>query len=236
VVTGAARGLGRTVAEFLTECGWDVWAVDVRPFPPGFTAGRATLADITDADAMTALFEEADAAGGVDGLVNNAAVLPLEAWDAVDASTIRRVLDVNVVGTFLCCQAAGAAMRRHGRGGSIVNVSSLTFYKGIATGVAYSASKGAVIGLTRSMARALGRHAIRVNAVAPGLMATEGVREQAELGAFSWDRLGERDDDRQLPGRTQPLGVAHAIRYLLEDQSAEITGQVLAVDGGSIFL
>jgi NAD(P)-dependent dehydrogenase (short-subunit alcohol dehydrogenase family) len=123
-----------------------------------------------------------------------------------------------------------------GSGGSIVNVSSLTFYKGIAAGVAYSSSKGGVVGLTRSMARALGPYSVRVNCVAPGLMATEGVLEQVEHGAFPRDRVGPDDPERQLPGRTQPRGVAATIRYLLEDDSSEITGQTLAVDGGSIFL
>jgi NAD(P)-dependent dehydrogenase (short-subunit alcohol dehydrogenase family) len=128
-------------------------------------------------------------------------------------------------------------MRDRGAGGSIVNVASLTFFKGLSVGLAYTASKGGVVGLTRSFARALGPYSVRVNAVGPGLMSTEGVVEQVQQGGMPGERvMGEVDVDRQLPGRTQPDGVAEVISYLLGPGSAEITGQVLAADGGSIFL
>jgi pyridoxal 4-dehydrogenase len=235
-VTGAARGLGRTVAEILTDAGWTVWATDIADIPADLGVAHKVRLNVGDETAVQRLFKEIDAVGGVDGVVNNAAIFPLEPWDTVDIETFRHTVEVNLVGAFICCRAAGLAMRDHGRGGSIVNVSSLTFYKGIASGVAYSSSKGGVVGLTRSMARALGQHSVRVNCVAPGLMATEGVLEQVERGAFPRARVGPDDPERQLPGRTQPHGVAATIRYLLEDDSNEITGQTLAVDGGSIFL
>jgi NAD(P)-dependent dehydrogenase (short-subunit alcohol dehydrogenase family) len=128
-------------------------------------------------------------------------------------------------------------MRGHGRGGAIVNVASPTFYRGHARGIAYTASKGAVIGLTRSLAMVLGVHAIRVNAVAPGLMATEGMLEQVEAGTVPADRVaGDEDDLRLIPGRTRPEAVAEVVAFLLGDGSREITGQVLAADGGTVFV
>ena len=121
-------------------------------------------------------------------------------------------------------------------GGSIINVVSLAFFKGHATGLAYSASKGALIGLTRSLAKALGPHRIRVNALAPGLMATGGTQDLVNQGAFSADRLIGDDPDRQLPGATEPAGVAAAIAMLLGDDAREITGQIVVADGGTLFL
>jgi pyridoxal 4-dehydrogenase len=237
LVTGAARGLGLATVRLLESRGYEAWGADRLDRPDEIPSERWLGFDITNGDAVGAAFAALDERGGIDGLVNNAAVFPLRAWDEVTAEEFSRTLDVNVVGTFLCCQAAGRSMRDRGAGGSIVNVSSLTFFKGLAVGLAYTASKGGVIGLTRSFARALGRYDIRVNAVGPGLMATEGVLEQVDRGEMPAERVtGDVDGDRQLPGRTQPDGVAETIAYLLGPGARELTGQVLVADGGSIFL
>nr|WSX75217.1 SDR family oxidoreductase [Streptomyces sp. NBC_00899] len=184
VVTGAAQGLGFTLAQLLAEQGWEVWAADVRPVPDSLQVARRVVLDVASEESVDALFADVEQAGGLDGLVNNAAVFPLSPWDELEPQTWRRTIDVNLTGSFLCARAAGESMRRHGRGGSIVNLTSLTFFKGIASGADYAASKGGVVGLTRSFAKAFGPFGVRVNAVGPGLMATEGVREQARLGQF----------------------------------------------------
>jgi pyridoxal 4-dehydrogenase len=236
LVTGASRGLGLAIVKVLAGQGFEAWGADVLPRPDGIDADQWLELDVTDPDAVAEGLARLDAAGGLYGLVNNAAIFPLGPWDEVTLDDWKRTIEVNLTGPFLMCQGAGRMMRDQGGGGAIVNVTSLTFFKGIASGLAYSASKGGVVGLTRSMARALGPHDVRVNAVAPGLMATEGVIEQVDRGTFPKSRMGERDDDRQLPGRTETSGVAESVAFLLGDSAREITGQVLAVDGGSIFL
>jgi NAD(P)-dependent dehydrogenase (short-subunit alcohol dehydrogenase family) len=236
LVTGAARGLGLAIVNVLAGQGFEAWGADVLPRPDTVDPDRWLELDVTDPLAVNDALGHLQAAGGLYGLVNNAAIFPLTAWDEVTLDEWTRTLEVNLTGPFLMCQGAGRMMRDQNAGGAIVNVTSLTFFKGIASGLGYSASKGGVVGLTRSLARALGPYGIRVNAVAPGLMATEGVLEQVDQGKFPKSRMGESDDDRQLPGRTETAGVAESIAFLLGDGSREITGQVMAVDGGSIFL
>jgi len=236
VVTGAAQGLGRAVVEVLVERGWTVWATDSRGDELESSKGQHTaVMDVTVPASVTSVFNAVHAAGGVDAVINNAGIFPLRSWDEHDPALMQRVYEVNVVGALLCAQAAARSMIERGAGGSVLNVVSLAFYKGHATGIAYAASKGGLIGLTRSLAKALGSHNIRVNALAPGLMATGGVQDLIAQGDLPEDRLREDDPDRQLPGITDPAGVAAAIAMLLSDDAREITGQVLPVDGGSYF-
>lgn len=237
LVTGAAQGLGRAIVETLVERGWTVWATDVQADALASSRAQYTaVMDVTDEASIAAVVARIDAAGGIDAVVNNAGIFPLRAWEDHDAELMHRVFDVNVVGPMQVSQAAAKSMISRGKPGAIVNVVSLAFYKGHATGLAYSASKGALIGLTRSLAKAFGPHGIRINAVAPGFMATEGTTALIAGGDMPPDRLTGGDSDRQLPGITEVAGAAAAIAMMLGEDAREITGQVLAADGGTYFI
>jgi 3-oxoacyl-[acyl-carrier protein] reductase len=238
VVTGAREGLGRSIVSTLVARGWTVWATDVHT--DGLDAGGAqhtARMDVSDPDSVREVMARVHAAGGIDALVNNAGIYPLLPWDRHDAATMHRVYDVNVVGALHCTQAAAGSMIERGAGGAVVNIVSLVFYKGFGTALAYAASKGALISLTRSFARALGEHEIRVNAVAPGFMRTPGNERAVASGALSPERFETgRDPERQLPGICRPEDVAPVVAMLLGDDAREITGQVIAADGGTHFI
>jgi pyridoxal 4-dehydrogenase len=233
LVTGAARGLGRAIVDSLVASGWEVWATDVLEIAAtGTRAQHRAVMDVANRESIERLVESNP--DGFDGLVNNAAIMPLVRWDELDLATWQRTLEVNLTGPFLCSQVMGRAMCQTGRGGAIVNISSVTFFQGNPLGVHYTASKGGVVALTRSLACALGEYRIRVNCVAPGIMRTEGVMEQVERGVLPGERLlGDSDPSRTLPGRTEPSGVADIVTFLLSDGARELTGQLLVASGGS---
>jgi NAD(P)-dependent dehydrogenase (short-subunit alcohol dehydrogenase family) len=238
VVTGAREGLGRSIVETLVGRGWTVWATDINP--DGLDVGGAqhtARMDVSDPDSVREVMARVHATGGIDALVNNAGIYPLMRWDEHDPATMHRVFDVNVVGSLLCTQEAAKSMIERGTGGSIVNIVSLVFYKGFGTALAYAASKGALIALTRSFARALGEHEIRINALAPGFMETPGNERGVAAGLVSPERFRTgRDPERQLPGICRTEDVAPAVAMLLGDDAREVTGQVLAADGGTYFI
>ncbi len=235
LVTGAGRGLGRAIVNSLADRGWEVWATDVVPIDPAQTpAHHCDVLDVGDAQAIARVV--ASNPRGFDALVNNAAIFPLAAWDELDVDTWRKTLEINLTGPFLCSQAVGRTMRDHKRGGAIVNISSVTFFEGMPIGLHYTAAKGGVLALTRSLARALGEYRVRVNCVAPGIMRTEGVMELVERGILPADRVtGDQDPLRKLPGQTEPAGVADVVAFLLSDDAREMTGQMLVASGGTYF-
>jgi pyridoxal 4-dehydrogenase len=237
LVTGAARGLGAVFVDLLVERGWTVWAADINE--EGLAATRAqhrVVMDVTDHERVQTVLAEIDAAGGIDGVVNNAAIMPHRDWKSQDAKMWRAMFEVNVLGTWICAQKAAELMAERGQGGSIVNLASLTFYSGPANGIAYASSKGAVLAMTRCLASAVGEFGIRVNCIAPGLIRTPGNLELVDTGELGDERLGDQDAERPLPGATQPLAVAKAVAFLLGDDASDITGQILPVDGGSTYI
>jgi NAD(P)-dependent dehydrogenase (short-subunit alcohol dehydrogenase family) len=237
VVTGGGQGFGLAIVETLTERGWTVWAADINQDAlKSSPAAHAVEMDVTDPSSVKDVIDRVDASGGVDALINNAGIYPNRTWEEHDSDLMHRVFDVNVVGTLLCSQAAAHSMIKRHLSGSIVNVTSLAFYKGYANALAYAASKGGVIGLTRSLAIALGPHGIRVNALAPGLMSTVGTSKLITEGTLQLDRLEGDGPGRQLPGVTTAANAAGAIAMLLSDDANQITGQVLAADGGTYFI
>ena len=235
IVTGAARGLGRAFAERLAAEGAGVVCGDVRPCDDTAEAirgagGRAmsVTLDVTDMAACNAVVDAAvQEFGRLDALVNNAALyadLKGARFDQIDEKQWDAVMNVNVKGIWQMCKAAVPQMRKSG-GGSIVNISSLAAVHGMAYAIDYGVSKAAVIGITRCLARELGRDWIRVNSVAPSLVLTEGTTVTKAIAGSQ--ALQRNLDPRDLVG---------SIAFLCSSDSHFITGQTLMIDGGTEFL
>ncbi|MBX6321269.1 MAG: glucose 1-dehydrogenase [Rhodospirillaceae bacterium] len=240
LVTGATGGLGVAECEALAREGADVLMLDIKEggkaaeiqarLPAG--AGRLTFVhcDLADCAAAQALARRLDGeAGGIDILVNNAAINPLKPIDGYDLAEWDRVQAINAKAAVALAQACVPSMKRKGWG-QIVNICSVTLNGGWSDFTAYVGSKGTLLGLTRAMARELGRFGIRVNAVSPGAIPTPLEREV-------WgDRLETYEKfllDRQaLKFRGSPEDIANAILFLVSDKARFITGQNLTVDGG----
>lgn len=243
LVTGAAHGLGRTYAERfgaegarLVMCDLDETALEA--VAVGLQArGTEVLAEPTDVRDYAALRRLAETAGGrfgrIDGIVNNAGMLNLlpisrVRFDEIDESEWDLVFDENIKSVWHVCRAFVPLMR-DGKGGSIVNITSSTVFKAIATRSHYVASKAAVIGFTRVLSRELGPDWIRVNCVAPGSTLTEEPPDDAAIALRS-----EPIAARSLKRIEQPDDVVGAVLFLLSDDSAFMTGQTLIVEGGGI--
>lgn len=235
IVTGASRGIGRSIAEALAAKGARIVAVDidleatqqmVADLKANGTDAVAVQGNVTDPADVERMFDEAvQAFERVDILVNNAGItrdslllrMKDEEWDAV--------LNVNLKGAFLCARSAAKIMSKQ-RYGRIINIASIVGQMGNAGQANYCASKAGLIGLTKSNARELARRNVTVNAVAPGFIATamtDALPEKArqELTAqIPMDRLGSPED------------IANAVVFLATEASGYITGQVLAVNGG----
>jgi NAD(P)-dependent dehydrogenase (short-subunit alcohol dehydrogenase family) len=239
IVTGAAQGIGAHYARALAAEGAKVSLCDVEPpdavvkaiADAGGTAmGR--ICDVTDAKSVAALVRATDEAwGGVQVLVNNAALfgkitqkplmeIPSEEWD--------RVMAVNTRGPFECVKAVVPVMRRQGYG-KIINVASGTVFKGTPMMLHYVSSKGAVVAMTRAMARELGEHGIRVNAIAPGLTLSEVVKGRNDYGALRTLNI----QSRSLKREEEPEDLTGTVIFLASHDSDFMTGQTMLVDGGS---
>lgn len=244
IVTGAARGLGRAYAEALAQEGASVVACDINDCGATVDAitaggGRAEVAivDITDMVSCSAMAAQAVASfGRIDVLVNNAALyggLKGARFEQLEESQWDAVMNVNIKGVWNTCRAVVEPMRAAG-GGSIINISSLAAVFGLPYGLDYVASKAAVIGMTRGMARELGPDRIRVNAVAPSAVMTEGTEE------FFGEKLEKAKQviasGQVIQRNLETTDVTGTIVYLASDASAFVTGQTHMVDGGSWFL
>jgi pyridoxal 4-dehydrogenase len=222
IVTGAARGLGHATAARLEQDGARVAVFDLDGEPP---------VDVTDeARVREAVSRVLTEHGRVDILVNNVGVYPHRPFEELTFEEWRRVLATNLDSVFLCTHAVFPAMRER-RYGRIVNVSSATFLIGFPEMTAYIASKGAIIGFTRSLAHEAGEHGITINAIAPGLIATESVvgGEEAEL-------LDIYVREQSIHRNGQPEDIAECVAYLVSPAAGFITGQTVNVDGGHRFL
>jgi 3-oxoacyl-[acyl-carrier protein] reductase len=237
IVTGAATGIGAATARLLAARGARVLAVGLQPDALGETVagiqaegGEAVAfeADVSDPAAIEAVAARAqEAFGGADILVNNAAIYPIGPWHEADAAEWDEVFRVNVRGYFLLARAVRPQMLARG-GGSIVNVASVTFYYGEEELLSYVASKGAVIGFTRSLAREAGPEGIRVNAVAPGAFPTAATAIHVDQDAL-WEKVLT---SQSIKRRGEVEDVALAIAFFASDDSRFVTGQTLLVDGG----
>lgn len=242
LVTGGARGLGRAYCAAAAAEGAHVVAGDV-------SACDEVVDDITDAGGEAigvhldvgdpASCERAVAAaverfGGLDGLVNNAALyagLHSGPFDRIDPDEWEATMRVNVTGVYQMCRAAVGPMRERDTA-SIVNISSLAAVYGLPNALHYTTSKAAVLGITRGLARELGRFWIRVNAVAPSAVLTEGTDA---FFADERDRALEVIANGQAIRRNlEPADVAGTVIHLLSDDSRFVTAQTLMVDGGTV--
>lgn len=240
LVTGATGGLGVAECEALAREGADVLMLDVKEgeaadalnarLPDGCGRARFVACDLADPESAQARVRELDAqTGGIDILINNAAINPLKPIDAYDLAEWRKVQDVNATAAVALAQAVVPSMKRKGWG-QIVNICSVTLNGGWSDFTAYVGSKGTLLGLTRSMARELGKFGIRVNAVSPGAIPTPLEREvwADQLETYVQFLL----DHQALKYRGSPEDVANAILYLVSDRARFVTGQNLTVDGG----
>lgn len=242
LVTGGARGLGRAYCEAAAAEGARVVAGDLGDCDATVeavaAAGGEALGvrlDVADLDACHAAVAAAvDRFGRLDGLVNNAALyatLSSGPFDRLDPGEWEAAMRVNVTGVFNMCRAAVGPMKEQ-ETASIVNVSSLAAVYGLPNALHYTTSKAAVLGLTRGLARELGRWWIRVNAIAPSAVLTEGTEE-----FFAENRekaLGVIAGQQALRRNLDPADVAGTVLHLLSDESRFVTAQTLMVDGGTV--
>jgi len=233
LVTGGAKGIGAAIARRLSEAGARVTIADMDPARDQVArdlGGKAVDCDIANAAQLSAAMDAA-ATNGLDILVNNAGIFPTTGpMTAATDEFVHRMLEVNVRAQF---SAAREAANRMHNGGSIVNMASIAALAGGANISAYSASKAAVVALTRAFANELGPKGIRVNAIAPGIIDTPGVQDQMEPL-----RAGGLDIDKRIAANPlgiagQPDHIARAALFLVSDLAAFVTGHVLVVDGGS---
>jgi len=251
IVTGGARGLGERIAARLAAEGGDVAVVDIdddieetvarlRSTAPGSRV-LAARCDVSDEAAVgSTVAQVCEWFGGIDLLVNDAGIGgPSMPVVRTELDAFRRVIEVNLIGSFLMARACARAMIEAGEGGSIVNVGSIFGQQGVANDSSYCASKGGVALLTHSLALELAAHGIRVNTVAPGNMLTE--MHLADLRLAAAERSMPLDVEIERVRATIPLArhgtgddVAGAVVWLASADASYVTGQTIGVNGGVV--
>lgn len=238
IVTGGAQGIGRAIARGLAAEGARIVIADLRGAEEAaqeYEGGLGVTADVASEGDVGRLADEvAERCGGIDILINNAglyASLAMRPFDQIPVEEWRQVMDVNVLSMFLTCRAVVPHMRRRG-GGRIVNISSGTPFRGVPFLLHYVTSKGAIVALTRALAKELGGDEILVNCVAPGFTMSEGVQQHPEVV--------EALRDVSLSARTLkrdqvPEDVVGAAVFLCTPAASFVTGQTMVIDGGQYF-
>ena len=238
IVTGAAKGIGAAIAGGLAAEGARIVVADLQGAQEAaerYPDGLGLTVDVSseeDVERMAA--ETVEQAGGVDILVNNAglyASLAMRPFEQIPLEEWRQVMDVNVASLFLTCRAVVPRMRERG-GGRIVNISSGTPFRGVPFLLHYVTSKGAIVTLTRALAKELGGDEILVNCVAPGFTMSAGVQEHPEVVEALRDVSVSA---RTLKRDQEPEDVVGAVVFLCGPGATFVTGQTMVIDGGQYF-
>jgi 3-oxoacyl-[acyl-carrier protein] reductase len=238
LITGTARGIGRAIAERFAEDGARVYANDIQveeinQWTEDCSKKFETLIkpigfDIVDFPAVKeAIMHIKKEEGRIDVLVNNAGIVTYELLGMIDFNSLRKMFEVNVIAMINLIQITSRIMIRQ-NGGSIINMASIVGLKGAKGQLSYSATKGAVISITKSAAKELAEYQIRVNAIAPGMVATE------RLLNIMKNKFEDRTKDIGYKRLATPEEIADACSFLASDRSRYITGQIIGVDGGFI--
>lgn len=250
LITGAAQGIGQAIAIKFAEEGAKIALIDIKNAKKTISGiekiGGEVISfetDVVDEPAINhAIKEITEKWGKIDILVNNAGIYPLEHFIAIPIELVRRIFDVNVIGIYVCSQIVANLLIEKAIPGTIINIAS-------AAGLApdkyhghYSASKAAVISLTKAMAMELMEHKIRVNAIAPGAITTRGVKNPGlfqKSGEIPGDFL-QMQSSKSSPlvkgGMGDPNDIAEMALYLASDKARYITGSIFAVEGGRLLL
>lgn len=235
LVTGGSRGLGQGIAVALAAAGAEVCVTarassgldaTLSQLAKAGTPGRALELDVRDVTGIADAIGQLDATWPIDILVNNAGFESVAPSLDVDEALWNSIVDTNLKGSFFCAQAVARGMASRGRGGSIINLCSLTSYVGVPTAVPYGSSKSGLLGMTLSAEWA--RHGIRVNAIAPGYFRTEMTEGFYADEAWATGMLGKIPQGRF--GLAEDVG--GPVVFLASAASAYVTGQCLAIDGG----
>ncbi len=238
VVTGAAQGIGRALADGLAAEGARIVVADLRgaeEAAASYDGGLGVTVDVSKEEDVQRLVDETvSQCGGIDILVNNAglyASLEMRPFDQIPLDEWRQVMDVNVASMFLMCRAVVPVMRERG-GGRIVNISSGTPFRGVPFLLHYVTSKGAIVAFTRALAKELGKDKVLVNCVAPGFTMSAGVQAHPEV----IEKLRDVSVAARTIQRDQvPEDVVGAVVYFCGPGSDFVTGQTIVIDGGQTF-
>lgn len=229
IITGAAQGIGRQIAQQFAADGAIVYACDRQEFASENDSIHPIVFDITDAAAVkTAMMDIFKKEGRIDCLVNNAGVVFNRKIGMIMREETELMFRVNVIAVLELIQLVSRLMVRNG-GGNIVNIASVTAVLGSPGQVAYSATKGAIISLTKSAAKELAPQGIRVNAVAPGIVKTERFAELYET--TNAEKIEDRISRIALGRLGTPEDIANACAFLASNRASYISGQILGVDG-----
>jgi NAD(P)-dependent dehydrogenase (short-subunit alcohol dehydrogenase family) len=238
IVTGGAQGIGRAIADRLAADGARIVIADLKgaeDAAAAFADGVGLTVDVSSEDDVARMAAETvERCGTIDVLVNNAglyASLAMRPFEQIPVDEWRQVMDVNVLSMFLTCRAVVPQMREQG-GGRIVNISSGTPFRGVPFVLHYVTSKGAIVALTRALAKELGNDEILVNCVAPGFTMSAGVQEHPEvIEALRDVSIASRTIKRDMA----PEDVVGAVAFLCGPESTFLTGQTMVIDGGQYF-
>jgi NAD(P)-dependent dehydrogenase (short-subunit alcohol dehydrogenase family) len=238
IVTGGSQGIGRAIAERLAADGARIVIADLKGAEEAgarYADGVGLTVDVANEDDVAQMAAETvQRCGRIDILVNNAglyASLAMRPFDQIPVAEWRQVMDVNVLSMFLTCRAVVPQMRAQG-GGRIVNISSGTPFRGVPFLLHYVTSKGAIVALTRALAKELGPDNVLVNCVAPGFTMSDGVQEHPEV----IEALQEVSVSARTIKRDQvPEDIVGAVAFLCGPESTFVTGQTIVIDGGQYF-